>query len=180
MERITRLIPGSRKAGYVVPHYKMKKISENIYNFNCDLNLYEIQTRLHERVLEKESLTMERTKKDFIGKIHGNQFSIIDSWFPIGAACVINGEIDEGEFTQINLTTSLHKAFRILFTIWVLAITGLIIFGSIGSPHERFSIAPYFTLVLIVIFFRLFLHGIYVLARNRATKKLEWILELRS
>jgi hypothetical protein len=158
----------------------MNKLSENNYDFITDLHPNEIKARLQERILKKENLIMERTKMDFIGKIHDNQFSIIDSWFPVGAACVIKGLINEGESTHINLITSLHKAFRILFTIWAIAIAGLLIYGSINAPNRQFSIGSFFALLIAIIFFRLFLHGIYILARNKATKKLEWILELKN
>ena len=157
----------------------MKKLSENSYFFISDINSNEIKARLHERILRKESLTMERTQKDFIGKLYENKFSLIDSWFPIGSACVIDGIINGDDSTQINLTTSLQKAFQILFLIWIIVITGLVILGSIKTSNQSFSIGPYFVLLIGIVFFRLFIHGIYVLARNSSINKLEWILELK-
>jgi hypothetical protein len=81
----------------------------------------EIIDRLRSRTLKKKNLTMEFTNKDFIGRIEQNSFSIFDSSFflPYGAACILNGTINST--SDIIMTTTLHKAFRVLFVVWVIA-----------------------------------------------------------
>jgi hypothetical protein len=151
------------------------KLSENIYNFESDLRLSELNEKLSSRTLAKDFLIMEKTNKDFIGQVQGNKFSIISSWFPLGSACVIKGEIKQEDTPQISLLTTLHIAFRILYALWAIVMFGMIIFSSI----ENFHLGSIVALIIGLILFRMFMHGVYVISRNQAVKKIEKMLNLK-
>jgi hypothetical protein len=155
------------------------KISENIYNLKSDLPPREIRAKLTENTLHKDSPIIVATSKDFIGRVQQNNFLIIDSFFPFGVVCVITGELKGRETSKIILTTSLHKAFRIFFTITAILIGILIAFIFHNFIAKEFLIAVFILLPTIVVFFRLFLHGTYVVARNRVLHKLKVVLELK-
>lgn len=152
------------------------KISEDSYLFNSNLNPLEFESILNEKTLKKNYLVMESTNKEFIGLVEGNKFSIIDSFFPIGVACVIKGEIKGKDTSEISIVTSLHKAFRILYIIasvaFILSIIWLI-FSSINQGH---TFAPFLILLIIIPLYRLMLHGLYIYSRNRGIKKLKQLL----
>jgi hypothetical protein len=118
---------------------------------------------------------MERTNKEFIGRIGETDFAIIDSWFPIGVACVTKGKFQKLENTRIEITTRLHLGFRILFGIWVVLTLGIITIEMLSSD-QQFTIVILVGVLIMIILFSLFLHGIYVLARNRVIKKIERIV----
>jgi len=156
----------------------MKKYSENTYEFKSRLSSDEIIGRLKNRTLKKETLAMVLTDKDFIGRIEHDSFSIIDSTYPLpyGAACVLKGTITPD--SQIILTTTLHKAFRILFLVWIIVVTTLFLtFWILDSARIDGLFAFVIGMPIIAILLRLFLHAMYALTRNKALKKVKRILE---
>jgi hypothetical protein len=162
----------------IIDKNRMKKYSEDKFEFKSRLNPNEIIDRLKNRTLKKETLGMVLTDKDFIGRIEKDSFSIIDSSYPLpyGAACILKGTISSE--SQITLTTTLHKAFRILFFVWIIAMTTLFItFWILDSARIDGLLAIVIGMPIITLFFRLFLHLMYVPARNNALKKVKRILE---
>jgi len=157
----------------------MKKYSEDKFELKSKLTPDEITERLAHRTLKKKDLGMVLTDKDFIGRIDGDCFSIIDSSYPLpyGAACILNGTITPASI--IILTTSLHKAFRILFFVWLIGMTILfMIFWITSSSPIDGLLAFIIGMPIITFLFRLFLHGVYVLARNHGLTKMKGILEV--
>jgi len=157
----------------------MKKYSEDIFELRSRLTPNEIIERLNGRTLEKRTLGMVLTDKDFIGRINQLSFEVIDSSFPIpyGASCILKGTVNSN--STINLATNLHKAFRILFVVWLIVMTALIlVFWIIDSAPIDGLLAIIIGLTIGATSFRLFLHGMYVLARNRGLTKMKAILEI--
>jgi hypothetical protein len=122
---------------------------------------------------------MESTGKDFIGRINQDSFEIIESSFfiPYGALCIIKGTVNQN--STISVVTTLHKAFRVLFLGWLIVVTVTSITFLINDPG-RIGGLLVIPLVMVVasILFRLFLHGMYVLARNKGLLKMKEILEV--
>jgi len=154
----------------------MKRVSEDNYHLKCALSANEVRNRLSDRTLKKNSLTMVSTDLDFIGRIQENSFSIIDSFFPTGVACVMSGEL-KGNL-EIHLTTSLHRGFRVLFTIWAIGFALAFIILGITQLTSLEFLGLTFVFLIAVSLFRLFIHGVYVIARNRGVNKLKRVLEL--
>lgn len=158
---------------------QMKKYSEDKFEFRSRLTPTEIIERLNGRTLEKKILGMVLTDKDFIGRINSDSFEVIDSAFfiPYGASCIIKGTVNHD--STIDLVTTLHKAFRLLFLVWLVAMTVLlIVFWIIDSARIDGLFAIMIGVPIIATFFRLFLHGMYVLARNKGLAKMKGILEV--
>jgi len=156
----------------------MKKYSVDTYIFNSPLSRIQIHEELNQRTLVKESLTMEWTEKDFIGRLNDEQFELFQaSFLPYGAACIINGKISPT--SEIQITTSLHGAFRIMFFTWAIAMTILIIVSSYLLREVPFDgiIKDILGLTIATLFFRLFLHLSYIMARNNGVKRIKEILK---
>ncbi|WP_347157101.1 hypothetical protein [Pontibacter chitinilyticus] len=121
---------------------------------------------------------MESTDKDFIGRIQDDKFEIFQAtFFSYGAVCVLQGTITPT--SDIKLTTTLHKGFRILFAIWVIAMTALFLVTWILDSAKLDTLLVFVIGMPIgVLFFRLFLHVAYVLARNNGLRKVKDVLEI--
>jgi len=158
---------------------KMKKYSEDIFELRSRLTPNEIMERLSGRTLKKKVLGMVLTDKDFIGRIDQDSFEVIDSSFfiPYGASCILKGTVNPT--STITLVTTLHKAFRVLFLIWLITMTLLfIIFWITDSTPIDGLLAIIIGMPIIATLFRLFLHGMYVIARNSGLTKMKRILEV--
>lgn len=157
----------------------MKKYSVDVYDFKTGLTDNQILDRLNQRTLKKKYLTMESTDKDFIGRIQYNRFEIFQaSFFPYGAACILQGTITPD--SCIKLTTTLHTGFRMLFTIWMIAMTTLFLVTWMLDPTSPdILLAFVIGMPIGILIFRLFLHGVYVLARNNGLRKIKEVLEIQ-
>jgi hypothetical protein len=158
---------------------EMKKYSEDIFELTSPLTPHEIIERLSGRTLKKKFLSIISTDKDFIGRINQDSFEVVDSSYPIpyGASCILKGTVHPN--STINLVTSLHKAFRIIFLVWLIAMTVLIlVFWIIDSLPLDGLLTIIIGVPIGAIFFRLFLHGMYVLARNKGLTNMKEILEV--
>jgi hypothetical protein len=156
----------------------MKKYSVDVYDFKSPLTNNQILERLDQRTLKKKYLTMESTDKDFIGRIQDDKFEIFQAvFFPYGAACILQGTITPT--SDIKLTTTLHKGFRILFVAWIIVMTALfLVTWMLNSAKLDALIIFVIGMPIGILFFRLFLHGVYVLARNNGLRKIKDILEV--
>ena len=158
----------------------MKKYSEDKFELKSRLTPSEINQRLTNRTLIKKVLGTQPTDKDFIGQIEKDTFRVIDATFfpiPYGGACIINGVINQD--STISLATTLHKAFRILFIIWLIVMSLLFLtFWTISSRDINGLIAIIIGMPLLAFLFRLFLHGMYVLGRNKGLSKMKKLLDI--
>ena len=157
---------------------RMKKYSQDTFELKSQLTPFEIIERLRNRTLAKSALSMVITDKDFIGRINQDSFEIIGSTYPLpyGATCTLKGTVNHD--STINLVTSLHKAFRILFLVWFIVLTVVIIvFSIIESAPINGLFAIIIGMPIAATLFRLFLHGMYVLARDKGLTKMKAILE---
>lgn len=119
------------------------------------------------------------TNKDFIGKIERNSFLIIDSSYPLpyGATCVLKGII--GPESQIIVTTTLHKIFRIFSTALMVILMAVFVISCIRNAVGIYGLLVFAIVISIgTLLFRLYLHLMYVAARNKALKRLKMILEI--
>jgi hypothetical protein len=158
----------------------MKKYSVDVYDFKSDLTSNQMLDRLTQRTLKKKYLTMESADKDFIGRIQGDKFEIFyATFFPYGAACIFQGTITPA--SEIKLTTTLHKGFRILFTVWIIVMAALfLVTWVLNSAKPDTLVAFVIGMPIGILFFRLFLHGVYLLARNNGLQKLKEVLEIHT
>jgi len=157
---------------------KMKKYSVDSFGLKSRLTENQINDRLNERTLIKKYLTMESTDKDFIGRVGESKFEIFDSsFFPYGAACILQGTVTST--SDIKLTTTLHNGFRILFTVWAIGMTALFLITWLTDSPTLDSLIPFLIgMPIMILMFRLFIHGMYVLARNKGLKKIKDVLEI--
>ncbi len=153
------------------------KLSHDTYHISTNLTKEEILSILNDRTLKKTSLITEKTNKDFIGQINGDTFAVIDSAIRIGAACVINGRIDN---SNIVLNTNLHKAFQLLFWFWLIALICVITFFSLKNFDLLKYLETTLTLLIGAVIFRAVIHFVYLQSRNNAVKKLKGILNVKS
>lgn len=155
-----------------------KRYSEDTYILKSELSPSEIVSSVSQNTLIKKSLTAEFTNKKFIGRVESDSFSIFDSApFPSGVGCIIHGKIKET--SEISLTTTLHKGFRILFLVWALVMSTLFIAFWFIDPSRIDLLAFFIFMPVAILFFRIVLHGYYVFARNRALRKLKALLIVR-
>lgn len=157
----------------------MKRFSEDRFVLQSNLTQREIVDTIERNTLKTRSLVMKLTSKDFIGKVGNDSFKLIPSSFPIpyGAVCILRGDVSDG--SSIVLTSTLHKAFRIIFLVWFIGMTmTLLIFWMIesGGITDLFSILIGMPIVGLI--FRLYLHGMYVLARDHGLKKMKDVLQI--
>lgn len=158
---------------------EMKKYSEDKFELRSRLTPNEIIDRLSERTLKKNVLGMELTDKEFIGRVNSDSFEVIDSSFfiPYGASCILRGTINQD--STISIVTTLHRAFRILFIVWLIAMTALFLtFWIIDSTRIDGLLAILIGMPICAFLFRLFFHVMYVLARNKGLTKMKTILDV--
>jgi hypothetical protein len=153
------------------------KLDHDKYQISTNLKKEEILSILSDRTLIKMSLITEKTNKDFIGQINGSNFSVINSSFTIGAACVINGRIDN---SNIDLNTNLHRGLRILFWFWLIALIGVITFFSLKDFYLLKYLGTILTLLVGAVIFRAVIHFVYIQSRNQAINKLKRLLSVKS
>jgi hypothetical protein len=157
----------------------MKTYSHDQFEFRSRLTQGEVIDRLHKRTLSKKILGMVLTNKDFIGRVNTESFTVIDSSYPIpyGAACILSGAISPA--SELVITTTLHKAFRIMWLICVILLVGVLTISSVVQSGDFATLLVSLVLMVIAVaVLRLFLHYMYVLARNRAIEKMKTILEV--
>lgn len=105
----------------------MKKIFPiKKYEFKIDKESKNAIIDLKKETEISGSLVTVITKKKFIGRVDDSSFKLITSIIGKGAFCVFNGEI-KGKMGTLNV--QIHKAFRILISIWLL----LSAFGILSS-----------------------------------------------
>ena len=158
---------------------RIKKYIEYKFELQSRLTPGDITQRLSNRTLKNQALAMVFTNKDFIGRIDGDCFSIIDSSFPLpyGAACILNGTITPT--SAIILSTTLHRAFRMFFRVWLIGMALLFMaFWIIDSAEINELLAFIIGMPIVAFLFRLFLHGMYLLARNHGLNKMKKILDV--
>ncbi|MEQ8243260.1 hypothetical protein, partial [Fulvivirga sp.] len=105
------------------------------------------------------------------------EFKLISSWFPLGSACVVTGQLNN-ENGQLELITSLHIAFRALFIIWLLTMSVLFVIGHMSTNELTSWLTEVIGLLIGATLFRLFIHSAYARARNKFISQLSEILDL--
>lgn len=156
---------------------QMNKFSQDTFQLKSKLTSDELLDRLREHTLEKRSLSMSSTTRNFIGDVGTDSFSIISSSFPLpyGATCVVRGRIVAA--STITVTTTLHKGFRILYAVWLLPMISAALFFWLNQSTDLLGVSILIIMAVASIF-RLYLHGMYVWARNEVLKKLKKLLEI--
>ena len=147
----------------------------NKYVLTSNYNIDEVKERLHHNTLNKTRLLRVITGKRFIGKIHDEGFSLIES-SPLGVMCVLNGKFENtGNKTTVAVEAKIQKAFLILFVIWVIILTSAaIVFGFINDQSFSVKLLLYFLAAAVC--FRLFIHLVYIRSRNLSIKIIKDII----
>ena len=91
--------------------------------------------RFKRRTEKSENLTSQYTDRSFRGVINENKFKVISSAIGKGAFCVMTGAI---ESDMGNVQVEIHKAFRIILSLFLLfPIIGII--ATTANGAEEFS-----------------------------------------
>jgi hypothetical protein len=157
----------------------MKYLSLDKYVFTTDKDISTIKNILLLNTLINPKLVMINTNKRFIGQVDDNSFRVIGSG-KRSALCVLEGKFEpaENKKTSITIETKLHKVFLGLFIVWAILMFALLIISPfLSEPKEPFSLLILFPFFIAVCFFRLLLHGGYVLSRNAGIKAINRLLE---
>jgi hypothetical protein len=151
--------------------------SQNKYALSIEKSPTLIKEILSRNTLYKKYLVRALTPKLFIGQVNDDGFYIIES-SARGVACTLKGKfkIIDKKTTLVEIETNLHKAFTILSIIFAafVVVAAIVTFINQAEPisMELFLI-PLFAGVL----YRLFIHVVYILARNRSIRELEFLLK---
>lgn len=121
----------------------------------------------------KHSLSYEKTDKTFIGKMSSERFDLIDASSRIGIFCVLSGTVKPG--SDIQITTSLHPTFRILFMVWMAVLLTLSVFSNTPKFAWPSFLLQLLMVAIVAFIFRLCLHGVYLISRNSTLLKFKKI-----
>jgi hypothetical protein len=154
-------------------------LSRKEYTLITNKDVFKIKTALLLNTLVKNRLIRVLTAKRFIGQVNDDGFRLIGSG-KIGVLCVLEGkfEISDKQTTAITVKTKLHKAFLVLFIIWIIALLALMILVPVltkSSPQP--SAESFLVFFIAACFFRFMIHVAYVIARNFGIKSLNNLLE---
>jgi hypothetical protein len=152
-----------------------QKLSTDHYSFRTRLSTEQIKEKLVRTTTDIKTGLRYHTTHDFIGTIKDDSFSIMNTAKPFHAACVMNGKLKDN--SEVEVSTTLHKGFRILFVCWV-AIIGLVNIGMLSIDFSLDSLLFVPTFLFGAVVFRLFIHVVYVISRNSALSKLKRVFEL--
>ncbi|TFF38841.1 hypothetical protein [Mucilaginibacter psychrotolerans] len=152
--------------------------SKNNYIFTVNQSLPATRAILNSNTFYKSSLARVVTTKYFIGQINDTDFKIIGSSAK-SPACVLSGKLIalDDYTTLVEIDTTLHKAFRILFVIWVGFVALAMIIPGFVHFNLRQLLSGIAGAVVGAIVFRLMLHLFYIRARNRSIRNIESILQ---
>ncbi|MCC8408720.1 hypothetical protein LJ707_07255 [Mucilaginibacter sp. UR6-1] len=145
----------------------------NTFHFTSNLSITEVRQRITNNTLVKDRLTPEKTNKAFIGSVDAAGFNIISS-SAVGIACTLRGELSRGtgkNNTHIDIETRTQRVFIWLILIWVLVVTAAAIVPGLLKSTYVFSPLPFLLLVFGAVAFRLFIHGLYIIVRNKAIER---------
>ena len=154
-----------------------KLINSNKFILKTDLDINNVEKRIKQNTLFKTTIGNAKTTKKFIGYLINEKIKLIDS-SPIGVLCVVNGELKNKDRCEIHIKTKTHIAFLILFTLWITAISSLLIWDYFKK--NEFETEFYNSLILIIlgaIFFRLMIHIMYLIAKSKVLRGLTQILD---
>jgi hypothetical protein len=138
----------------------------NKYVLTCDYNIDEIKERLQSNTLNRPRLLRVITGKRFIGKVHDDGFSLIES-SPIGVMCVLNGTFAGvgNKSTVVEVEAKIQKSFLILYGLWVIVLVlAAVLFGFIND--QSFSLNLLLVFLAGAIGFRIFIHVVYIKSRK--------------
>ncbi|MCD8741874.1 hypothetical protein LT679_14755 [Mucilaginibacter roseus] len=150
----------------------------NSFHFTSNLSVADVRQRLISNTLIKKSLIREKTDKAFIGNIELDEFYIISS-SAIGVACTLHGKLTRGNGknnTHIDIETRTQRAFLWLVIIWMVVISAVAVVPDLLRSTYVFSPLPFLLLIFGAAAFRLFIHGLYIMARNKAIGQFKQIL----
>jgi hypothetical protein len=153
-------------------------LSKNNYIFTVQQSLPATREILNRNTFYKSSLARVITTKYFIGQVNDTDFKIIGSSAK-SPACVLSGKlIPLDEYTTlVEIDTTLHKAFRILFVIWVGFVALAMIIPAFVHFNLRQLLSGIAGAAVGAIVFRAMLHLFYIRGRNRSIRNIESILQ---
>jgi hypothetical protein len=153
-------------------------LSTDKFTLPINRSLSDIERILRNNTLEKEKLIMEHTSKCFIGFFAKHRFSLIAADNVKDVVCKVDGEfiVVSAETTQIEIQTTVHKAFVVLFMVFIAFVTSMLIYTFLTAPYIDSYIAPISMVILAIATFRVYIHLIYVKARKRVIRKIEELL----
>jgi len=154
-------------------------INSNKFILKTDLDINDVEKRIKQNTLFKTTIGNAKTTKKFIGYLLNDKIKLIDS-SPIGVLCVVNGELKNKDRCEIHIKTKTHIAFLILFTLWITAISSLLIWDYFKKNEAETEF--YNSLILIIlgaILFRLMIHIMYLIAKSKALRGLIQILDIK-
>ncbi len=152
------------------------KISSNTYELQAKESKSEFLKSLRKDTKKSGSLTMSVTNKHFIGLVSNDSFKVITSLFPVGAVCVI--ESLPSEQNHVKFKTRINKAFIVLLGLWFMALLAVSIILPLSLDQE-FSYSNIIGLLIGLLIFRIFLHGVYIISRNGALNRFKKVMNIK-
>lgn len=149
-----------------------------MFHFTSNLSVTDVRQRISKNTLIKTRLTPEKTDKTFIGTVDADGINIITSSI-IGVACTLRGKLSRGtgkNNTHIDIETRTQRVFIWLILIWMIVVTAAAIVPGVLKAAYVFSPLPFLLLIFGAVAFRLFIHGLYIIARNNAITQFKQIL----
>lgn len=138
----------------------------------------DVRQRLLNNTLLKKSLIREKTNKAFIGTVDADGFYIISS-SALGVACTLRGQLSRGNGknnTHIDIETRTQRVFIWLLAVWMIVVTAAAIVPGLLKATYVFTPMPFVLLIFGAVAFRLFIHGLYIIARNKAINQFKQVL----
>ncbi|GAA4922898.1 hypothetical protein [Mucilaginibacter defluvii] len=150
----------------------------NTFHFTSNLSVTDVRQRISKNTLIKDRLTSEKTDKTFIGTVETDEFYIMSS-SAIGVACTLRGKLSRGNGknnTHIDIETRTQRIFIWLVVIWMVVISAVAVLPDLLKATYVFSPLPFALLIFGAVAFRLFIHGLYIIARNKAINEFKQVL----
>lgn len=161
------------EAGHMISY--LQKLSTDHYHFKSKLSTEQIKEKLIRATTDIKTGVRFNTTHDFIGTVSEDGFSIMNTEIGIGSVCVMNGNVKES--SELELIAIVHKGFIVLFVCWAVAI-GLAFLVIMVMDFSLGSLLYVPLFLFAAIAFRLFIHVVYIISRNKALTKLKTIFEL--
>lgn len=154
------------------------KFSRDSFAFTVQQNVPATVAILDYHTLYKTTLGRVLTTKYFIGQVNDDDFKIIGASAQ-SPACVLTGKLQaiDAQTTLVEIETTLHRAYIILFTIWTVIAAGALTIPALVHFNPKLLFAGIAGALAGAIVFRLSLHLFYVIARNKSIRKIESILQ---
>ncbi len=148
----------------------------DVTNLNVNLSPLQSRDRLIINTLQRSSLVVEKTEKQFIGQVNEYGFKIISAT-AFGSLCIAEGHFKQNDnTTNVQIIMKMNKVFLYLLTIWFVSLTIVISFFSIKNASLSSFVIQFSYLIIGGMIFSILLNSAYSKSRKITLDKIETIL----